>query len=72
MEKEKRRQFDTKPKIEVIRLIAEGGRSVPEVAQDFDISTKTLYRWRKDFQADPKNAFPGKGHLKPEDEQIPS
>jgi len=44
MEKEKRRQFDRDFTIEVIRLIADGGRSIPEVAKYFDLSAKTLYR----------------------------
>jgi transposase len=29
-----------------------------------------IYRWIKQYREDPENAFPGKGKLKPEDEEL--
>ncbi|MCX6090384.1 MAG: hypothetical protein NTX88_08495 [Candidatus Atribacteria bacterium] len=37
MGKEKRRQFDHDFKVEILRLITEGERPVPEAAKDYDM-----------------------------------
>ena len=57
-------------KVEAMRLTTEGGLSIPQAARDLDISQSVLQRWKKQFTADPVHAFPGKGHLKPDDEEL--
>jgi transposase len=36
------------------------------------ISTNVLSRWKRQLTDDPAFAFPGKGHLKPADEELRS
>jgi transposase len=66
----RRRNFAREFKEETVRLITEGGRSISQVAEDLDISESVIRRWKKLHEADPRHAFPGKGRLKPEEEEI--
>jgi transposase len=34
------------------------------------ITGKTMYRWVNEYRHDGNDAFPGKGHLKPEDSEL--
>jgi len=65
-----RRIYDKEFKLEALRLVAEGGRSVRQVAQSLGIESSLLYRWRKQVLEDPEFSFPGKGRLKPPDEEL--
>jgi len=65
-----RRRFDAEFKREAVRLITRGGRKASEVARDLGISANLLHRWKQQFRDDPAHAFPGKGYLKPEDEEL--
>jgi transposase len=40
------------------------------VARDFDIHRSVLRRWVRQYREDREHSFPGKGHLKPEDEEL--
>ena len=66
----KRRSYDSEFKREAVKLVIEGGRVASEVAKGLGISDNVIYRWIKQYREDPENAFPGKGKLKPEDEEI--
>jgi len=68
--KNQRRKFDADFKREAVRLITKGGRRASEVARNLGISANLLHRWKQQFSEDPAHAFPGKGHLKPEDEEL--
>ena len=35
-----------------------------KVANEYDISTELIYRWRREFEKYDKNSFPGKGRPK--------
>jgi len=65
-----RRNFDREFKIETARLIVEGGRKISEVARDFDIHENVLRKWKNQYIEDKEHPFPGKGRLKPEDEEL--
>jgi transposase len=65
-----RRKYDREFKLEAVRLITQGGRSVVEVARDLGIHENLLYNWRRKYLDDTAHAFPGKGHLKPADEEM--
>lgn len=67
---ESRRKYDREFKLEAVRLVTDGGRAVPEVARDLGIHENLLYNWRKKYFDDANHAFPGKGHLKPADEEL--
>lgn len=66
----KRRSFSREFKLEAVALVTEGGLSVARAARDLGISESVLGRWKNQLAADPEEAFPGKGHLKSQDEEL--
>lgn len=66
----KRRSFSREFKLEALALITEGGLSVARAARDLGISESVMGRWKKQFEEDPEQAFPGKGRLRPQDEEL--
>lgn len=65
-----RREFDKAFKVETVRLITEQGRTIASVARELGVWDTIVGRWVKQYRADSPNAFPGKGHLKPDDEEV--
>jgi transposase len=65
-----RRTFDREFKISAVKLVLESGKSVKSIAAELGISDNTLFNWKKKYLQDAKNAFPGKGHLKPDQEEL--
>jgi transposase len=65
-----RRKFTREFKIEAVRLVRERGVSVAQGARDLDIHENVLRKWGKEFAADPAQAFPGHGQMKPEQLEI--
>ena len=51
-------------------MIVEGGMSLSQVSKDLGINENSLHKWKKDYLSDQQNAFPGKGRLKPEEEEL--
>ena len=68
--KEKRRKYDREFKLEAVRLSHEPGRSVSGVARNLGISANVLHRWRRQLADGGERAFPGKGHMTPEQEEL--
>lgn len=69
MEPLQRRKFDAQFKMEAVRLVL-NGKSIKQAASDLGINASLLARWRREYLADHQHAFPGKGNLKPEDEEM--
>jgi len=67
---EPRRKFDREFKREAVQLATRGDKTLTQVARDLGISTNVLSRWKRQLTDDPAFAFPGKGHLKPADEEL--
>ena len=67
---EPRRKFDREFKREAVQLATRGDKSLTHVARNLGISTNVLSRWKRQLTGDPAFAFPGKGHLKPADEEL--
>jgi transposase len=65
-----RRKFSREFKIEAVRLIRERGVSVAQAARDLDLHENMLRRWVKEMAGDPAQAFPGNGHMKPEQLEV--
>ena len=65
-----RRKYDREFKEDAIRLISDGGRSVREVARDLGIHENMLHRWKQEYLQDKEHSFPGKGHMKPHEEEL--
>lgn len=69
-ETQTRRSFDREFKVSAVKLVLESGKSVKTIAAELGISDNTLFNWKKKYLQDAKNAFPGKGHLKQEEEEL--
>ena len=69
MAKEKK-HYTPEFKMEAIRLITEQGYKITEAARNLGIHPSVLSRWKNQLAADGKNAFPGKGHLTSEKEEL--
>lgn len=66
-----RRTYTREFKVEAVRLFRQGDRRLSEVARDLDIDSKMLRRWSEELgREEGEEAFPGKGHLKPQDEEL--
>jgi len=65
-----RRTFDREFKESAVRLIVDGGRSVAEVSRSLGIHENQLRRWRQKYLEDREHAFPGKGRMKPHEEEL--
>ncbi len=65
-----RRQSTREFKVEAVRLVRERGVSVAQASGDLDVHENLLRKWVKDFDADPRQAFPGQGNMKPEQAEI--
>ena len=65
-----RRTFTREFKLDAVKLITQGGHRISDVAQDLGIGANLLARWKGQCLADTANAFPGKGHLPPDQEEL--
>jgi transposase len=70
MSKKKRKNYSQEFKQEAVRLITDKGYSIAEASRNLGIDYSVLRRWKKQLMDDPQNAFPGKGRLKPADEEL--
>ncbi|MBB4233356.1 transposase [Rhizobium mongolense] len=65
-----RRKFSREYKLEAVKLVRERGVSVAQAARDLDVHENVLRKWVRDYGSDPAHAFPGHGHMKPEQLEI--
>lgn len=71
MESEKRRKkYDRQFKIDAVSIVINGNRTVAEVARDLGIKVDVLYRWKRELSREKTEAFPGKGRLGPQEEEL--
>lgn len=66
----KRKSYDRQFKMDAVNLVLEGKRTAQEIARDLGIDTNTLYRWKRELGRDSSNAFPGKGRLSGQEEEL--
>ena len=65
-----RRKFSREFKLEAVRLVRERGVTAAQAARDLDVHEDVLRKWVREFDADPRQAFPGPGQMKPEQLEI--
>jgi len=51
-------------------MATEPGVTAKDVERRLGIGQGVLSRWKRQFNEDHKQSFPGKGHLKPADEEL--
>jgi transposase len=65
----KNRKFDTSFKQEAVRLADESDKPDRQIEKELGIYQGAIRTWRNDLKENGKGAFPGTGHLKPEEEE---
>ena len=65
-----RRTFSREFKLEAVRLVNERGVAVKQAARDLGLHENVLRKWVRELVADPQQAFPGQGQMKPEQAEI--
>ena len=70
MTAEKRQTYTVEFKREAIRLVTVHGYGVAEAARNLGINATMLGRWKREHEARENGAFPGKGRLPPDQEEI--
>jgi transposase len=65
----KSRRFTSEFKREALQLMQREGLSQAEVARRVDIDPGTLRKWQRQLKSEGDQAFPGKGHLSPIEEE---
>jgi len=65
-----RRTFSREFKFEAVKLVRDRGVTVAQASRDLDVHENVLRKWVRNWEADPRNAFPGQGQMKPEQQEI--
>jgi transposase len=64
------KRYDKEFKIEAVRLASETGNTQTQIQRDLGIGQGMISRWKRELKLDEQHAFPGKGNLKPQDEEF--
>lgn len=64
------RVFSREFKLEAVKLIKERGVAVAQAARDLGVAESVLRRWTREGEMDPRQAFPGHGQVKPEQQEV--
>ena len=67
---QKRKNYTTEFKREAVRLVTEQGYSMSQAARNLDVNINMLRRWKYQIEEQGQDAFPGKGRLLPEQEEL--
>ena len=67
---QKRKNYTAEFKLEAVRLVTEQGYSMSQAARNLDININMLRRWKHQINEQGQDAFPGKGRLLPEQEEL--
>lgn len=72
MSQRKSRAYDKEFKLSAIKIYLESGRPFKQMSAELGVPCGTLVTWVKSYRQDDKEAFPGKGHIKPSDAEMMS
>ena len=67
---QKRKHYSKQFKVDAVKLVIEQGYNVSEAARNLGIHHSSLRCWKKQLDADGNQAFPGKGHMTTEKEEL--
>jgi transposase len=65
-----RKAYTREFKLEAVKLIRDRGVSFAQASRDLGVHPNVLRKWASDYEADPGQAFPGQGQMKPEQAEI--
>lgn len=67
---QKRKHYSKQFKIDAVNLVTEQGFNVSGAARNLGIHHSSLRRWKRQLESDGNKAFPGKGNLSSEKEEL--
>jgi len=70
IQKPKQKVYTAEFKREAVQLLESSGKSGAVIAEELGISDGSLYTWRKQLTQQGEEAFPGKGHQTPTEEEF--
>ncbi len=65
-----RRRYTKEFKVEAVRLALQGDRSQGELSRELGVPSSCLARWIPQCRQDEQGAFPGKGRMKADAEEL--
>jgi transposase len=65
-----RKSYSKQFKIDAVKLVTDQGYKISEAARNLDIHPNILRKWRDQLNGDSDQAFPGKGHMTLEKEEL--
>jgi transposase len=65
-----RKSYTPEFKLQAVKMVLEQKLAVAEVARRLDVSPSLLHLWKKAVLKGGAHAFPGSGHLTPQEEEI--
>ena len=68
--KKERQNYSKEFKLETIALSDTSDKSDTQLERELGLSRGSIYNWRKQLEQHQEQAFPGKGHLKKDDEYV--
>lgn len=63
------KRYDKEFKIEAVQLASEPGNTQAQIERNLGIGQGIISRWKRQLKNDGEYAFPGKGRLKPQDQE---
>jgi transposase len=66
----KRKSYSKQFKIDAVKLVTEHGYKISEAARNLGIHPVLLGRWKQQIEVEGTEAFPGKGHMTTEKEEL--
>lgn len=68
--KKERQKHSKEFKLETLELTKTSGKSDTQLERELGLSRGSIYNWRTQCEQHKEQAFPGKGHLKKDDEHV--
>lgn len=65
-----RKSYSKQFKIDAVKLVADQGYKISEAARNLGIHPNVLRKWKSQLAGDSDQAFPGKGHMTAEKEEL--
>ena len=65
-----RKSYSRQFKIDAVKLVTDRGYKISEAARNLEINPNLLRKWKNQLAAENNQAFPGKGHMTPEKEEL--
>lgn len=66
----KRRTYSEEFKLDAVKLVTDQGYRISDAASSLGVAANLLGKWKKTFEENGQHAFPGKGRVTPQDQEL--